>query len=136
MFKLRRHVGFDFFHHSLKLRFVANRIQTRIMFEVEPPGTAPSLIDGTTYAEIMAAQFFGFPEPTLAIPSIGSKHYLDLGFGYEFNDKFTARFGINNLTDTDAPNMANAVFTNNTDTLLFDVFGRSFYLSVSAEFLN
>ena len=76
------------------------------------------------------------PEPLLAIPSIGSKYYLDLGFGYEFNDSITVRFGINNLTDTDAPNMANAVNGNNTDTYLYDVFGRSFYLSVSARFLN
>ena len=43
---------------------------------------------------------------------------------------------INNLTDTAAPNMANAIFANNTDTLLFDVFGRSYFLSVSAQFLN
>lgn len=37
------------------------------------------------------------------------------------------------ITDTAAPNMADAVFNNNTDTLLYDVFGRSYYLSVSAH---
>jgi outer membrane receptor protein involved in Fe transport len=115
-----------------------NRVTTHINYASGPLGIhlTSRWIDGTTNSAIMASQFFGFPEPMLAIPSIGSKHYLDLGFGYEFNDNITARFGINNLVDTDAPNMANAVFTNNTDFLLYDVFGRSVYLSVSAQFLN
>jgi outer membrane receptor protein involved in Fe transport len=115
-----------------------NRVTTHINYISGPLSIhlTSRWIDGTTNAAILESQLFGFPEPMLAIPSIGSKHYLDLGFGYEFSDNLTARFGINNLTDTGAPNMANAVFTNNTDTLLFDVFGRSYFLSVSAQFLN
>jgi outer membrane receptor protein involved in Fe transport len=115
-----------------------NRVTTHINYASGPLSIhlTSRWIDGTTNVQKMQFEFFGFPEPLLAIPSIGSKHYLDLGFGYEFNDNITARFGINNLTDTDAPNMASAVFANNTDTLLFDVFGRSYFLSVSAQFLN
>jgi outer membrane receptor protein involved in Fe transport len=115
-----------------------NRVTTHVSYASGPLRIhlTSRWIDGTTNAAKMEAQFFGFPEPLLAIPSIGSKHYLDLGFGYEFNDNITTRFGINNLADTDALNMANAVVGPNTDTLLYDVFGRSFYLSVSAQFLN
>jgi outer membrane receptor protein involved in Fe transport len=115
-----------------------NRVTTHINYASGPLNIhlTSRWIDGTTNSAKMEAALSGSPEPMLAIPSIGSKHYLDLGFGYEFNDNITARFGINNLTDTAAPNMANAVFTNNTDTLLFDVFGRSYFLSVSAQFLN
>ncbi|MCH7637637.1 MAG: TonB-dependent receptor, partial [Proteobacteria bacterium] len=115
-----------------------NRVTTHVSYASGPLRIhlTSRWIDGTTNAAKMEAQFFGFPEPLLAIPSIGSKHYLDLGFGYEFNDNITARFGINNLADTDAPNMADAVVQNNTDSMLYDVFGRSFYLSVSAQFLN
>ncbi len=46
MLKLRRQVGFDFLHHGLKCRFVADGIQTRIAFDVKPPGCTPTLIDG------------------------------------------------------------------------------------------
>jgi outer membrane receptor protein involved in Fe transport len=80
--------------------------------------------------------FFGFPEPDLAIPQIGSKHYLDLGFGWSFNDRYNVYVGVNNLTNTEAPNMANAAFSNNTDTLLYDIFGRSYYLRLSANFFQ
>lgn len=115
-----------------------NRVATNINYTSGPLSVhlTSQWIDGTTNAAIIESAILGLPEPNQAIPTIGSKHYLSLGFGYEFNDSITARFGINNLTDTEAPNMANAVFTNNTDTLLYDVFGRSFYLSVSAQLFN
>lgn len=93
-------------------------------------------IDGTTNAGIKEARFFGFPEPLLAIPGIGSKHYVDLGFGFAFNDNISARLGINNVGDTSAPNMADAASNNNTDSLLFDVFGRSYYLNLAARFFE
>lgn len=91
-------------------------------------------IEGTDSARIKEAELFGTPPPNLAIPSVGSEHYLDLGFGYTFNDSITVRLNINNLTDTDLPNMADSIV--NSDLLLYDPFGRSYYLSVSANFLN
>lgn len=93
-------------------------------------------IDGTTNSMAMANAFFGGPEPVLAIPAIGSDHYLDLGFGYAFTDNFSARLGITNLTDREAPNMADAAWANNTDSLLYDVFGRSYYFGISMGFFQ
>jgi outer membrane receptor protein involved in Fe transport len=77
---------------------------------------------------------FGYPDPDMAVPAVGDKHYLDLGTAYTFNDHFTARFGVNNLLETDPPQMADAVWDNNTDAGLYDVFGRSYYLTLSAHF--
>jgi len=64
---------------------------------------------------------------------LGSRHYLDLGLGYEFSDSKTIRLGINSFTDTTAPLIGDASISNNTDDLLYDVFGRSYYLSLSAR---
>lgn len=93
-------------------------------------------IDGTRNSETREAIFFQQPEPLLAVPEIGSKHYLDLGIGYRLTESVAIRFGIENLTDTDAPNMADAAQQNNTDAQLFDVFGRAYYLSLTANLLG
>ncbi len=84
----------------------------------------------------MQAAFFGQPEPLLAIESVGSRHYLDLGIGYELTEGFSIRFGANNLTGTDPPNMANQGTTSNTEPGLFDIYGRSYYFSVRANFFQ
>ena len=82
----------------------------------------------------LGTAIFGDPDPDLAIPSVSSKHYVDLGFAYGFGDSLAARFGITNLLETDPPNMADAVWDNNTETGIYDVFGRGYYLTLSAEF--
>jgi outer membrane receptor protein involved in Fe transport len=69
-----------------------------------------------------------------AIPEVADKNYLDLGFSYDFNDRFRVYFLIANLTDTDPPQMALQAETNNTDMGLYDVFGRSYLLRLSAHF--
>jgi iron complex outermembrane receptor protein len=79
----------------------------------------------------LRSYIFGVPDPVLALPKTSSYSYFDLGFGYEFSESLNVRFGINNLFDKQAPNMADAVWTNNTDTGMYDVFGRSYYLSFS-----
>ena len=64
------------------------------------------------------------------MPSIGSKHYVNLNVGYEFSDSFHASLGVSNMLDTDAPFLAdNTSDGTNTDTMTYDVFGRSFHLS-------
>jgi iron complex outermembrane receptor protein len=73
---------------------------------------------------------FGIPEAEPGIPSVPSYNFFDLGFGYQFNEQWQARFGVTNLFDKEAPNMANAANQNNTDTGLYDLFGRSYFLSV------
>lgn len=91
-------------------------------------------IEGTRNGAPLYSAFVGFPDPNLAIPTVSSYNYCDLGFGYQFSDSILARFGINNLFDKQPPQMANNVWTNNTDTGMYDVFGRTFYLSVNMEF--
>ncbi len=77
---------------------------------------------------------FGYPDPVLVLPKVSSFSYFDLGFGYELSESLNMRFGINNLLDQQAPNMADAIGNNNTDTGIYDVFGRSYYMSFSYQF--
>lgn len=91
-------------------------------------------IEGTDNAEPRNAEFLGMTPAPVAIESIGSKSYLDLGLGYRFSQQLGVRLYIANLLDTDAPLMGDAVTSNNTDTRFFDIFGRSYTLSVSARY--
>ncbi|HEX5764162.1 MAG TPA: TonB-dependent receptor, partial [Woeseiaceae bacterium] len=112
-----------------------NRVTTHVNYVSGPLNVhlTSRWIDGTSNSRALEAVFFGSPQPVLAIPAIGSKHYLDLGFGYSFGESITFRAVINNLGDTSPPNMADAVTANNTDSFLYDVFGRSFHLALSAR---
>jgi len=86
-------------------------------------------IDGMKNAAPFASGDFGFPNPDLAIPSVPSANYLDLGLGWQASSSLNLRFVISNLLDKKPPNMADAVWGLNTDASLYDVFGRSYYLS-------
>lgn len=91
-------------------------------------------IGGSENAAQLGFDILGLGQANPAIPHIGTKNYIDLGFGWRVNDDISVRFGINNLTDNQPPFMANNVYGNNTDTQLYDIFGRSYFLSVSASF--
>jgi outer membrane receptor protein involved in Fe transport len=91
-------------------------------------------IDGMDNAAPIRSADFGFPDPDLAIPSVGSRSYLDLGLTYRFSDHIEARLTIANLADTAAPNLADAVFGPNTDTGLYDIYGRAYTLAVSLTY--
>ena len=80
--------------------------------------------------------YFGGPEAILAIPSIGSENFLNLSVGYEFNDHVTARLAVANLLDQNAPMMADSTQTQNTDSLLYDVYGRSYSVSLVVKLGN
>jgi len=69
-----------------------------------------------------------------AVKSVPSKQYLDLGISFEFSEHLVARLGVNNILDTDPPQMADHTWDNNTDTGLYDIFGRSYYLSFSMHY--
>ena len=86
-------------------------------------------IDSMDNAAPLNSAIYGYPDPELGIPDVPSYNYFDLGFGYQFNDQWRARLGINNLFDKQPPNQADAVNQNNTDSGLYDVFGRTYYLS-------
>jgi outer membrane receptor protein involved in Fe transport len=68
------------------------------------------------------------------VPYVKQKNYLDLGVAYEFNEHLIARLTVANLTDTDPPMMADAVWDKNTDTRMYDIFGRSYTLSFSLNY--
>ena len=92
-------------------------------------------ISGSKAAGPRYAAEAGFPgEPQLAIPSIDDENYVDVGAARRFGDIVTARFGITNLFDNDPAFMADYVTVYNTDPGLYDVFGRSYYLRLAAEF--
>ncbi|MDX1461403.1 MAG: TonB-dependent receptor, partial [Xanthomonadales bacterium] len=85
-------------------------------------------IDGTDNAAPIGLPLFGITEFTLAIPDIPAWNYFDLGLGYEWNDRLTMRFGVNNLFDKESPFMADWTWVN-TDSQMYDVFGRTYYLN-------
>jgi outer membrane receptor protein involved in Fe transport len=81
--------------------------------------------------------FFNGEEPTLAVPSIGSKHYLNLNLSYDFSDNISASLGVANLLDTEAPFLADNTWDGtNTDVMLYDVFGRTFSVSFAMRVGN
>jgi outer membrane receptor protein involved in Fe transport len=79
------------------------------------------------------ARLIGFPveDVNSAVPYAAAKNYFDTGLAYRFGDHVTVGLTIANLTDTDPPMMANWVWDKNTDTRMYDIFGRSYTLSVS-----
>jgi len=93
-------------------------------------------IEGTDSFRGIEWQIFGDEEPVLAIPSIGSRHYLNLNIDYDFSDTFSASLGIANLLDTGAPLLADNTSNANTDTSLYDVFGLAFHVSFKMRFVD
>ena len=91
-------------------------------------------IDGMRNAAPFRSGDFGVPDPVLAIPSIGSENYLDLGISYRINDNIEARLMIANLTGNGAPNLADTVLDPNTDTGMYDIYGRSYTLALSLNY--
>jgi len=114
--------------------FSRNRVNTNLHFASGSLGLHLTWrwIEGT-HNGMQISNWWDIPDPVLAIPEVGNEHYLDIGFAYEMSDQFSMRFGINNLLDNDPPQMADAVW-NQTDTGLYDVFGRSYYLTLLAHF--
>jgi outer membrane receptor protein involved in Fe transport len=113
-----------------------NRITTNINYASGPfmAHLTWRWIDGMTNASPKGSWIFGVPDPVLAIPELPSWSYFDLGFSYEIGDSTTLRFGVNNLADKEPAFMADQSFANNTDSQMYDVFGRSYYLGVSYQF--
>jgi iron complex outermembrane receptor protein len=91
-------------------------------------------IDKTDNAAPFQSADFGYPDPDLAVPSVKARNYLDLGVGYRFSDRIEARLMIANLTDTKAPNMADATWDQNTDTGMYDIYGRAYTLAFSLNY--
>ena len=91
-------------------------------------------IDGTNNAAPFLFGTLNVTDPVLQIPDVGSKSYVDLGLAYDITERLSARLSILNLGDTDPPLMADAVFSNNTDTSMFDIFGRAYQLALTLNY--
>lgn len=117
--------------------FPENRMLTNINY-----GSGPfdahltwSWIDGMdNAAPLGACTVFGYCPPVLAVPSISSWNYLDLGLAWQWDNGLLVRFGINNLTDKDPPLLADQGGELNTDHIMYDVYGRSYYINLRYEF--
>jgi outer membrane receptor protein involved in Fe transport len=91
-------------------------------------------IGGTDNAAPLGSGFFGVPDPDLVVPTVSTKNYFGLGFGYRINDNIIARLAIANLTETSPAFMADAGAGGNTDPGMYDLFGRSYTLSFSLQY--
>jgi outer membrane receptor protein involved in Fe transport len=80
------------------------------------------------------AEIIGFEDPIVSVPSTGNVNYLDFGLGYRITDNFSARLSIANLLDEDPPLMADGAISNNTDDRMFDIFGRSYQLTLQLRY--
>jgi outer membrane receptor protein involved in Fe transport len=119
--------------------FPENRLITNFDYATGPLNLRFSWrwIDGMDNAAPLGSANFGFPDPDLAVPSVPSYNYFDLGLGYNITDDLIVRFGINNLLNEDPPQMADSVNPlPNTDTRLYDVFGRTYFLSFAWTLLD
>ena len=111
-----------------------DRVTSNIHYGSGPLGMHMNLrwIAGTDNAASFRPDFVGDPE--LAIPEIGDEFYVDVGLSYLFGENYSTRLGINNLLNNGPPQMADYAYAHNTDTGLYDIFGRSYHLMLSAHF--
>jgi len=125
-----------FYGYPCSGTFPTNRVTSNFNYSSGPFSAQLTWrwIEGTDNAAPMWTWLFGNDDPDMAFPYIDDEHYLDLGMAYRFNDHLEARFGVNNLFDNDPPMTASSFVGSNTDTRMFDVFGRSYYLSLAAHF--
>ena len=69
-----------------------------------------------------------------AVESIDSEDYFDLSGAYDFNERYSLTFGIDNLFDTAPPILGGNAEQANTFPATFDVFGRTFFAKFNARF--
>jgi outer membrane receptor protein involved in Fe transport len=113
-----------------------NRVSANFNFSTENLGVILSTnwIGGTNNWHNVQHKYLGGPPDVVAIPSVDEQFYADLHFRYQFNNEISMGFGVSNLFDSDPPQMASGAGTgNNTDTGLYDVFGRSYRVTFSYQ---
>ena len=76
-------------------------------------------------------------QPSTTILPTENYERFSLSAGYEFSETLSMRFGVDNLLNTDPPIVgAQPGITNgtgNTNPSVYDVLGRSYFLSVKAK---
>ncbi len=110
-----------------------NRVTANVDYTSGPVGVYLQWrwVDGTKNAFPKVSLLYGIADPVLGIPEISDQHYVDAGLSIEFGEHVVAQLTINNVLDNDPPRTQQAF---NTDTGLYDVFGRSFSLRVNFEY--
>lgn len=115
-----------------------NRIATNIIWSSASwrAQLAWQWIEGTENAARDAAIAFGIPVEfaTPAIESIGLKSYFDLSVTYDISENLGVGLTIANLLDEDPAFMADAGPQANTDTEMYDVFGRAYTLRLALNY--
>jgi outer membrane receptor protein involved in Fe transport len=89
-------------------------------------------ISSTANGAYVGAPLIGIPvsDLDLAVPEADARNYVDLSLAYRFSENIVLGLTVANLTDTDPPMMADWVWDKNTDTRMYDIFGRSYTLSL------
>lgn len=93
-------------------------------------------IEGTDNSARDVAPVFGIPAEFImpAIETVASENYFNLSVNYDVTDKITLGLTIANLLDEDPPFMANNGSAANTDTEMYDVFGRAYTLRLALNY--
>ncbi len=93
-------------------------------------------IEGTDNIAQEIAPIFGIPpqfvEP--AIPALDAKSYVDLSVGFQATENVSLSLIVANLLDESPAFMADNGAQANTDTEMFDVFGRAYTLKLVANY--
>jgi outer membrane receptor protein involved in Fe transport len=116
-----------------------NKTKTRVTYVSGPLSLSLQWrwVDGMNDAFLEhGLELFGIPRDSVnfAIPYVGSENYYALSFDYLISDSIELFGGIHNLTDNDPPLLAGNQSQSNTDPSLYDVYGRRYYLGVTARF--
>ena len=113
---------------------VQDMIYARLSYRSGPLGIqlGTRWIDGTKSFAPLVPGYFGGADPVLVIDSVSDMFYANLHIGYEISDRVSIGLNVENLLDQDPPLMPH-IHSNNTDTLRYDVFGRSFSISLKVN---
>ena len=76
----------------------------------------------------------GDNDTVFAVEKIGGVNYFDTSFAYRYNDNFKFIFGIKNLFAEEATVIGDNDGQANTYPATYDIFGRTFFLNMSAIF--
>lgn len=69
-----------------------------------------------------------------AVPEVSGRFYWDMSFRYQASDWLGLTFGIDNVLDRDPAVLADQGPDGNTDSGLYDVYGRRFFAGVRTNF--
>ena len=69
-----------------------------------------------------------------AVEKIDGESYFNTSASYYFNDNYRVTAGIDNLFDKEPPILGDNAQQANTYPATYDVFGRTYYINVTATF--